>query len=387
MVEVVKRTFWLKKINEAWKTTSLIWLYGVRRVGKTFLCRSIGDSEYFDCELPRTRRLFDDPEEFYNGLKSRKIIIDEIHRLSNPSELLKIGTDYYPQIKIIATGSSTLGSSKKFKDTLTGRKKDIWLLPMTLDDLADFKNINLAYRLHRGGLPPFFLAKKYPQYEFQEWMDDFWAKDILELFRLERRYSFQKFIELIFVQSGGIFEANAFSRPCEVSRSTIANYLKVLEATSAALVVRPFSQHKGSEIVSAPKVYGFDTGFVSYFKGWDSERREDMGILWEHFVLNEMYANFQTKKINYWRDKRGHEIDFIIAHREKAPTAIEVKWKVEDFDPKNLFAFRRRYHHGNNFVVSSDVDRVFARKYNGIKVTFSGLKELVEAEVSQRARL
>lgn len=387
MVQAIKRTFWLHKINKAWKKTNIIWLYGVRRVGKTFLCHSIDDAEYFDCELPRTRRFFDDPEEFYKSLKTKKIVIDEIHRLSNPSELLKIGADYYSDIKIIATGSSTLGSSKKFKDTLTGRKKDLWLLPMTLNDLIDFKNTDLKHRLFKGGLPPFFLAKNYPQYEFQEWMDDFWAKDIVELFRLERKHSFQKFIELIFAQSGGIFEANAFSRPCEISRTTIANYLKVLEVTSAALIVRPYSQHKKNEIVSAPKVYGFDTGFVCYFKGWDSLRKEDMGLLWEHFVLNEMYANLQTKNIYYWRDKRGHEIDFIIAHREKAPTAIEVKWKVEDFDPKNLFAFRRRYPQGNNFVVSSDVNRAFSRKYNGLRVKFLNLREFVEAEVNQRARL
>lgn len=387
MVTPVKRHFWLKKINKIWEKTSLVWLYGVRRVGKTFLCRSLEGVEYFDCELPRVRRIFDDPEEFYQTLKTKKIIIDEIHRLNNPSELLKIGTDYYPYIKIIATGSSTLGSSKKFKDTLTGRKKDLWLLPMTLADLVDFKNTNLEHRLFRGGLPPFFLAKTYPQYEFQEWMDDFWAKDIVELFRLERRYSFQRFIELLFTQSGGIFEANAFSRPCEVSRSTISNYLKVLEATSVALVIRPFSYHKGSEIVSAPKVYGFDTGFVCYFKGWDNLRREDLALLWEHFVLNEICAHLQTKQINYWRDKRGHEIDFIIASPHKSPTAIEVKWKGEDFDPKNLYAFRRRYPTGENFVVASDIERSFSRRYRNLKVEFVSLKQLVESEMGKRARL
>ncbi|MBI5123638.1 ATP-binding protein [Candidatus Roizmanbacteria bacterium] len=378
MVTVTKRQFWLDKISRTWEKTNLIWLYGVRRTGKTFLCRSIANAEYFDCELPRTRRLFDDPEEFYNRLKSKKIIIDEIHRLNNPSELLKIGTDYYPNIKIIATGSSTLGSSKKFKDTLTGRKKDLWLLPMTLDDLADFKNTDLPYRLHRGGLPPFFLSKTYPQVEFQEWMDDYWDKDIVELFRLERRYSFQKFIELIFMQSGGIFEANSFARPCEVSRTTIANYLKVLEATAVALVIRPYSRYKSNEIISAPKVYGFDTGFVSYFKGWESLRTEDMGVLWEHFVLNEICANLQTKKINYWRDKRGHEIDFIIVQSESNPSAIEIKWKVADFNPRNLFAFRRRYPKGKNYIISSDVDRVFSRKYNGLKVIFCNIREFLK---------
>lgn len=107
---MVKRRFWLKKIDEAWKRRSVIWLSGVRRAGKTFLCRSIPQAEYFDCELPRTRRMMEDPQSFFDDLKNKTVIIDEIHRLDNPSEVLKIASDHYPDIKVIATGSSTLGA-------------------------------------------------------------------------------------------------------------------------------------------------------------------------------------------------------------------------------------------------------------------------------------
>jgi len=98
-------------------------------------------------------------------------------------------------------------------------------------------------------------------------MDVYWAKDIQELFRLERRRYLQRFVELIMAQSGGIFEATWFTRPCEVSRSTISNYLAVLEATFVFHVIRPFSTHRPNEIIAAPKVYGFDTGFVCYHRG------------------------------------------------------------------------------------------------------------------------
>jgi predicted AAA+ superfamily ATPase len=85
------------------------------------------------------------------------------------------------------------------------------------------------------------MEKDLPERDSQEWTDSFWAKDIQELFRLEHRYSFQKFIELLMAQSGGMFEATRFARPCEVSRTTISNYLSVLEATFVMHVVRPFS--------------------------------------------------------------------------------------------------------------------------------------------------
>jgi hypothetical protein len=45
-------------------------------------------------------------------------------------------------------------------------------------------------------------------------------KDVLELFCLEKRHSFQRFFEFLLVQSGGIFEATRFATPCEVSRTT-----------------------------------------------------------------------------------------------------------------------------------------------------------------------
>ena len=167
-------------------------------------------------------------------------------------------TDYYFGRRIIATGSSTLSASSKFRDTLAGRKQDIWLTPMCLPDLADAKQPNFKHRFLRGGLPPFFLVEEVEERDFQEWIDAYWAKDIQELFRLERRDSFQKFSELVLAQSGGIFEATRLAGPCEVSRPTITNYLRVLEATFVAHIVRPFSTRKPTEIVSAPKVYGFD---------------------------------------------------------------------------------------------------------------------------------
>ena len=46
-----------------------------------------------------------------------------------------------------------------------------------------------------------------------------------------------KFAEMLFAQSGGISEANRFARPCEVSRTTISNYLSVLEATFVVHVI------------------------------------------------------------------------------------------------------------------------------------------------------
>jgi predicted AAA+ superfamily ATPase len=376
---MIHRAFWKKKIESAWHERSVVWLSGVRRAGKTFLCRSLPRIEYFDCELPRTRRLVEDPQAFLAGLEGRRVVLDEIHRLHNPSEILKVAADHFPRVKVLATGSSTLGASAKFRDTLSGRKREVWLTPMTLDDLEDFGRTDLGHRFLRGGLPPFFMAPELPEQDFQEWMDAYWAKDIQELFRLERRFSFQRFAELLMAQSGGIFEASRFAAACEVSRPTIANYLAVLEATFVVHVVRPFSSRRATEIVSAPRVYAFDTGFTCAHRGWNALRREDMGLLWEHFVLNDLHARLQSRRIHYWRDKRGHEIDFVLPGRAGAPTIVECKWSADEFDAASLKSFRRRYPRGPSFVVARDVERSFRKTYGDIPVTFTSLPALMDA--------
>ncbi len=376
------RPFWIEKVERAWTERSVLWLHRVRRVGKTTLCRSLPDVEYFDCELPRQRRPMSDPEAFLESLRGRRVVLDEIHRLANPSELLKIAADHFPDVHVLATCSSTLAATRKFRDSLTDRKNTLWLTPAIQADSKPLGVGSLEQRLHRGGLPPFLLAETFPEREFQGWLDDYWSKDIQELFRIERRHSFLRFTELVLAASGGIFEATRFATPCEVSRTTISNYLSVLEATSVAHVIRPFTTNKSSEIISAPKVFGFDTGFVSHVRGWDTPRKDDLGTLWEHYVLNEIHANLQTRDIRYWRDKQGHEVDFVLARRGKQPIAIECKWSADHFEPGGLTVFGKRYPKATAYVVAHDVDRPFRRKAGELAVEVVNAADLVRRLMS-----
>lgn len=371
------RQFWTDELTRLWKTHSVVWFPGVRRAGKTTICQSLPSVEYFDCELPRQRRPMEDPEGFLGGLKGKRVILDEVHRLRNPSELLKIAADHFPTVHIIATGSSTLGATRKFRDSLAGRKAELWLTPAMSKDLQSFHIDDLPRRLYRGGLPPLLLPSALPERDFQDWMEAYWAKDIQELFRLERRQSFLHFVELLLTASGGIFEATRYSRACEVSRPTITNYLSILEITFVAHVVRPYSTGKVAEIVAAPKVYGFDTGFVCYYRGWLHPRADDMGLLWEHYVLNELHSRTQTRRINYWRDKHGHEVDFVWVRRGQPPIGIECKWSASDFDASAMKAFSVRYPKAELFVVAQDVERSHQKSYGGLRIRFVSLEILV----------
>ena len=314
------------------------------------------------------------------------IAFDEIHRLDNPSELLKIAADYYPDIKIIATGSSTLGASVKFSDTLTDRKTVIWLTPLLLQEMELFGAMDIRHRLLFGGFPSIFVQNSFPDKFFEEWIDAYWAKDIQELFTINKRSSFLKFAELLLINSSGMFEATKYSVSCEISRETISNYLQVLEETFVIHIVRPFSSHKATEIVKAPKIYGFDTGFICYLKGWGELRAEDTGSLWEHIVLNEMHGYLQSRSINYWRDKYDHEIDFVVPHRsrENKVTAIECKFNIASDEitltgiGKNFEAFRKSYPVGENVVVAHNISEPYTRTYKDLIISFVNTKDLIQ---------
>jgi len=307
------------------------------------------------------------------------VVLDEIHRLPNPAELLKIAADHFPSVRVLATGSSTLGASRHFRDTLTGRKAEVWLTPMTVADLDDFGSADLRHRLLRGGLPEFFLAAALPEADIEEWADAFWARDILELFRLERRTAFRRLFELLMAQSGGIFEATRFAKPCEASRTTIANYLGVLESAFAMHVIRPYAEGGRAEIVSAPKVYGFDTGFVCHYRGSTTLRPDDLGLLWEHLVLNELHAHVGRGAIRYWRTKHGSEVDFVLVRRGRPPVAIECKWSSAEFEPAAMKSFRAAYPGGPACVVTADTSagRSYERTYGTLSVTFVSVRDLV----------
>ncbi len=350
---------------------SVLWLAGVRRAGKTVLCRSMDNAQYFDCELPRVRQQLEDAESFFSRHRDGFVVLDEIHRLVNPSEVLKIAADHFPDIRVVATGSSTLAAKRKFADTLTGRKHTLWLTPSILEDLDNFGIDDLDTRMLRGGLPPFLLTDRLDDENFREWIDSYWAKDLQELFVIERKAAFMKLMELLFRQSGNLFEAQALATACEISRQTVQNYIEALQITLVLIVLRPFSGASAAEVKRQPKIYAFDTGMVCYFRGIDSLRDEDRGLLLEHLVLGELLARWPREQVYFWRDKQKHEVDFILKPgRSKQVLAIECKSNYRHFDPSGLRSFRRRHPHGKNLVVSLDHVEPWVKSYGEIDVEF-----------------
>ena len=107
-------------------------------MGKTTLTQMLPDAVYLNCDLPSTRQALEDPELFLeNQAPGSVLAFDEVHHLDDPSGLLKIAADGYPSLKILATGSSTLAATRKFRDSLTGRKQAVHLCPVLWEECAE----------------------------------------------------------------------------------------------------------------------------------------------------------------------------------------------------------------------------------------------------------
>jgi hypothetical protein len=362
------RPFWAARLDQAWTQAPIAWLCGVRRSGKTTLARNLDATTYINCDLPVNEDRVRDPELFYRSITTSIVVFDEIHQLKDPTRLLKIGADLFPHLKILAIGSSTLAASRTLRDTLTGRKRTVHLVPVLWSELETF-GASLDRRLLHGGLPQPLLGATKDSAFFREWMDSFFARDIQRLFGFRDVSRFNAVLEFMLRQSGGQFETTKAARALGISRQTVESHLRALDVTNAVTIVRPFHRGSASELVKMPKVYGFDTGFVSFVRGWDSLRHDDRGGLWEHLVLEFLQAHRPDDRIHYWRDKSGREVDLVIPRGREAVDAIECKWEAGHFDGSALRVFRTIHPTGRNFVITPGVRTPYQKRYGNLTVT------------------
>lgn len=372
------RDIWLKRLQPTDLRRPVVWLSGVRRVGKTTLTRMIPDAVYMNCDLPSVVRALEDPELFLGDRRPGTVLVlDEVHRLDDPSRLLKIAADEYPHLRVLATGSSTLAATRKFRDSLTGRKQTVHLCPVLWEECAEtFGVTDLDRRLLHGGLPEPLLAERKVSEFFSEWIDSFYARDILELFGIRSRQGFLALFRLLLRQSGGQIDYNRLAGLSELSRPTVKSHIEAMRAAHAVHLLPPFHGRGRREIVSRPKCYMFDTGFVTFERGWESIRDDDRGLLWEHLVLDTLRSRCPDEDIFYWRDKSRREVDFVVRRGQGRVDVVECKVNPDRLDTTAIETFRGLYPEGENFIVSPAVKTPYRIRRGGRVMTVCTTRDL-----------
>jgi len=231
---------------------------------------------------------------------------------------------------------------------------------------------DIDHRLLFGGLPESLLSEKPDPAFFSEWMDSFYARDVQELFHVRNRSGFLKLMHLLFRSSGNLIDYTQLSKMSGLSRPSVMTYLEALRISNAIYLISPFHGGGRRELTQRPKCYTFDTGFVSFVRGWGEIREEDRGLLWEHLVLDMLRTYLPGNQIFYWRDKSSREIDFVVKRQNNQVDVFECKINPEVFSTYPVSIFRSAYPQGRNLCISPYIREKYSSRRNNLTIEFIG---------------
>ena len=365
---MIQRSLWLEPIYDAWVRRSVIWLSGVRGAGKTTLAGMIPDATYLNCDLPSIQHALQDPDSVFRGLGGdATVVIDEAHRLDDPAGVLGVAAHRYPGVRVLAAGSSMPTAAGKLADILPNGAVAMHLCPVLWQEcLGAFSLERLDRRLLHGGLPePLLAAGKDPEF-FSEWIDSFYARDVLALFNTRNRRGFLALLAGLLQDSGAQLDFGTLASMSGQSRPTVSVHLESLRVLGAIHLVRPFHGEGSQEIVSRPRCYAFDTGFVTFERGW---RDRDRGLMWKHLVLDALRLRFPEDRILYWRDKTRREVDFVIQRSTGHVDLVACEIDPYALDPEPAALFRSRYARGANYIVTPAVQAPYRIRHGSMTYT------------------
>lgn len=368
------------------KRREILVLLGSRQTGKTTLVKRLfPDAQYLLVDNEPVRRMLEsyDVNVYRSALKSgtTKLIIDEIHLVSNPGRAAKIIYDQLP-IQLILTGSSSFHIKNRTAESLTGRKIDYYLFPLTFSEylvqtgVEETLNFDLfqrivqdswseSYRLFDKGsmLSRVLLYGLYPNLVnnpmdvdyLKNFAESLVFKDILELELIENKRLATDLLKMLAYRVGSLISYAELATSLGADQRTIKRYIELFEQSFLIFRLYPFTGNRRDEIVKSPKIYYYDTGVRNAVIGDFSELgiRPDRGALFENFIIAEcVKANAYTGSgytLRYWRSKQKSEVDLVLTKGNRV-IGVEIKYGKASFSQ----AFMRRYPGATCKVVTAE---------------------------------
>jgi len=353
-------------------------IYGARRVGKTTLVKQIQEnyrenSAYFNCDEPDVRMALTDKTstELKAFLGNKKlVIIDEAQRVRNIGLTLKLLVDNFPEMQIIATGSSSFELSNKIAEPLTGRKYEYYLYPLSIEELkAVYSDVEIDRLLERmmifGMYPGIFSSYGSVGGELKELASSYSYKDALQYQNIKNSEILEKLLQALALQIGNEVSYNELAGMLGIDKNTVASYIRILEKAFIIFRLRPFSRNLRNELKKLRKIYFYDLGvrnaLINNLNPLDL--RQDVGALWENFMISERLKrnnnNGIEKNIYFWRTKQKQEIDYVEEEGEKLQ-AFEFKWKKDNSRIPKIFS--ETYPGSEGSLVNKDNYKKFLLK-------------------------
>lgn len=308
-------------------------IYGPRQAGKTTLVNDILSQKGWNTLILNGDRR----GQWWETLTSRDlskirilvggyqaIFIDEAQRIPEIGLILKIILDEFKNLKVIATGSSSLDLASKISEPLTGRVVTYTLYPISIAELANTRtthelNEDLESRLIFGSYPEIFsLNGAVVQGEYlRNLTNAYLYKDLLEFGGIKNSNKIHDLLKLLAFQIGSQVSLSELSNGLGMSRDTVGRYIDLLEKSFIIFRRSGFNRNLRKEVSKMDKIYFFDLGVRNTLIGNLNmlDNRNDGGSLWENFlVLERMKRQEYNQSLYshyYWRLTSGAELDLV----------------------------------------------------------------------------
>jgi len=338
---IIIREKYLKILKDNIDNKHIIFLTGLRRVGKTTLMKLI-IKDLLQKNINEKNILYVSVDDYLLKNKNLFEIIDEfkkLHRIKFEEKIyvffdeITYQKEYHQQlknlydkmnIKIFATSSSS-SLLKDKKAFLTGRSFTLEVKPLDFEEYKFFKNIEVKQRdkslnesyfrdyMRDGGLPENVLN---PNREYlMNLVDDIIQKDITAFHGLKNHQIVRDYYTLLMERSGKQLSINKIANILKISPDTSRRYLYYFEETFLIHLLPRWGK-TNEKILSSKKIYACDLGIKHLFMG-----ERDLGSYFENYI----YLKLRNKKEVYYLYEGGNEIDFITSDQ----ILIESKYNAE----------------------------------------------------------
>ncbi len=372
------------KLMEQKNSKKISLVLGARQVGKTTvlkeLCKSFNGQKkalFLDLDIFTN---FEKVSSFGNLVNTLKLsgyqenqkdffylFLDEFQRYKDLSIVMKNVYDSFDNIKIYASGSSSIMIKDQIQESLAGRKIINILYPLDFEEFLWFKELEVDVKktkklsgegLHKsasallellkefiifGGYPEVVLQKaKKGKIEILEGIFDLYVKkDLVEYLKIGKILQVKMLIESLAINNGKKIKYDELAALCSLKYKEVKDYIEMLQETYIIHVLRPFFSNKNKELVKIPKVYFIDNGVRNFFiNNFNPVKlRDDAGFLFEGYVLSELLKSGEAS-IKFWQDKNNHEVDVVL---DKAILEIKFKTSLKREDFIGLNAFAKQY--------------------------------------------
>lgn len=321
----------------------IIILTGARQVGKTTLLKQLLRQKegvlWLNGDELQVQNLFANASadrllsEFSN---SKIVILDEAQRIENIGLRLKLIADSDSEVQVIATGSSAFELANKVNEPLTGRKWEYQMFPLSFGEMVahhgKLKEMRMLPRRIIYGYYPEVVTNDGNEVEILKLLTDAYLyKDILSWESVKHPDKLQTLLRALAYQVGSQVSYNELSQMCSMDSKTVERYINLLEQCYIIFRLPSFSRNLRHELKSSRKIYFYDNGIrnalIADYRA--PEVRQDIGALWENFVVaermksNEYYHRWVNRY--FWRTKQQQEIDYLEEGGGNLH-AYEMKW-------------------------------------------------------------